>query len=700
MTRRLALAFALCALTVAHAETRLNSFVVELLNVAQPTGEHHVTVPFSTWLYVRLDGPGKVDLGGQNVLSDAGETMRWVAQGDHTLKLSGQPDRLVVRRIPEVFCYLLEYQTGKTGPASYVHSRDFLDQFLLPNCNTVYSQNQDAYAEDAAAWHAHGGKWICNQGMNALRDPKVDLAAYWRGILEKPMFDAVIHDEVLSQDPPYYKRWAEELPKALTGLPGKQVYLWTPWGVLADPDWTNYVALDREQPADGQLCLRCGASPDKVRTFRQVNLELEAGGTYTLSCRMKVKDLTAQDVPGNDGYDGAYSGIFLIDTGWYSTCGSMLKADQATGEWQTYHRTFKPPKSRDGKYHLIVCPPARGTMWLDDLRLEAGDQVGGGTNLLTNGGFEADWDGWASPAQFDVLRKLIQDNDCRINIEAYQHELADEATARRAIGQRLVAGMAGLRKGAPGFERNIVLSFSAGNSPLRYSNDHHPDVCYKTHLDLQFNLAANSEAFRDLGGIGFWTMHYMDEEATRWYGKLFRHYLLEGKTDPLAPWPYQLDYLSNPGFEQGLDGWTTMGDVKVQPWRGALKGIQRGSYAQVPEGKQALVTSNPNGQPTAFTQQLKHLQPGQLYALKFYVTNPECKRRDLPVDIELKGVVARPEHDEHHVWVAGDNKQYWNYYRRVFKAEVQTATLTLGDPGTSGAPLIFDFIEVEPYDAP
>lgn len=692
MRRIIVLTLACLATAPLAAQTRRNSFVVDLLDLANPAaGLHQVRVERDHWLYLRLDGGGTLALDGQPVLAAAGETKRWVKAGDHRLTLAGPATRLLVRAIPEIFAYMMEWHNTPSPTASYHYSKEFLEQYLLSSCTTLVSNDAEPYAADAAAWQAQGGTWLCNQGIGKLRDPEVDLAAYWRSILTKPMFDGVLHDEVLGQDPPHYPRWAAEMPKALAGLPGKRIYYWTPWSVFGEPDWQDYFDLDRAQPGEGQVAMRLSASPDTLRTFRQSGLKLVAGQQYTISCLMRASDLQAQATAGVDGYDGAYSGVFIINSGWFSTGGSLLKADLAGVDWQRVSKTFTVPESRDGEYQLLLCAPAKGTLWIDDLRIESGDRVGGGENVVVNGGFEAEWAGWPSPAHFDILRKAVHDNDCRIAIEAYQNEVADESALQRAIESRLLGGVAQLLKAYPGFGPYVSVAFSGGNAPLRYSNDQHPDICWKVNLDRQFHAAANSPVFEQVGGIGDWTLHYLDEEGVRWYGALYRHYLIDGSREPLAPWPYKLEHLLNGGFEDGATGWRFTGEAEVVGREAAFGKLQKTSYAPVPEAKSVLRAA-----PGAtLSQTVRNLTPGTAYALKVYLTDATWSKAELPAEVGLKGATPLPERTERRVWVMGDGKSYWNMHRVVFRATAPTAELTIGS--SAKGEVFWDFVQVEPY---
>ncbi len=657
----------------------------------EAAGEVTVAVTRDHWLYLRLDGGGTLSLDGQRVLAAAGETKRWVKAGEHRLLLSGSAQRLVVRTIPEIFAYMVEWHNTPGPAASYHYTKEFLAQYLLPHCTTLVSNAAAPYAPDAAAWQAAGGTWICNQGIEQLRKPEVDLVAYWRGILSQPMFDAVLHDEVLGQDPPHYRRWAEAMPRALAGLPGKRIYYWTPWSVFGEPDWQDYFSLDRNQPGEGQVAMRCAASPDKLRTFRQSGLKLKAGQRYTLSCLMRATALEAQATPGADGYDGAFSGVFIINSGWFTHGGSLLGADLAGPAWKRVSKTFTMPYSRDGEYQLLLCPPAKGTLWVDDLRLEPGNTVGGGENAVVNGGFEAEWSGWPSPDHFEILRKAVQDNDCRIAIEAYQNEMADEASLQQALQGRLIGGLAALLKAYPGFGPYVTVAFSGGNAPLRYSNDIHPEICWKTNLDRQFHAAANSPVFESVGGIGDWTLHYLDEEGVRWYGALYRHYLIEGSRAPLAAWPYQLNHVSNPGFETGVAGWRLAGEAQVVEREAAFGTQQKSTYAPVPQAKHVLRTV-PGAR---FSQTIRNLAPGQAYALKLYVTDARWSKASIAADIRIDGGQPLSNLDEHRVWTMSAGESFWNMHRRVFRATAETAQLTIGSD-TPGE-VFWDFIQVEPY---
>ncbi|MEA3401257.1 MAG: hypothetical protein U9R79_08480 [Armatimonadota bacterium] len=230
---------------------------------------------------------------------------------------------------------------------------------------------------------------------------------------------------------------------------------------------------------------------------------------------------------------------------------------------------------------------------------------------------------------------------------------------------------------------------------LRYSNDQLPDVSYKVLLDLQMHALATDRAFEDLRGVGFWSGHYIDEELMRWYGALFRHYCIEGRRTRLSDDPYMLEHLTNPGFEDGLQGWEVRGSVEPvriaeMPQKGA-----RGRYSPVPEGEMVVRTMRDADAPNSLSQPIRNLEPGRLYSLKLYCTNPEYSEELIPAEISIEGGEMLPRRTLDRVWQVED--VYWTVHYRVFRATASKGSLTISDaaPGE----VYWDFVQIEPYFA-
>ena len=174
-----------------------------------------------------------------------------------------------------------------------------------------------------------------------------------------------------------------------------------------------------------------------------------------------------------------------------------------------------------------------------------------------------------------------------------------------------------------------------------------------------------------------WTLHYLDRETVRWYGKLFRHYLVDGSRERLSPWPYRLDHVANSGFEQGLEGWDVEGDTQAVLRNDDSPAAWRHQFAQIPEGRRVLATRASVDAGVSSGQTIRNLVPGRLYKLKLYVTDREWSRQDIPVDIAMQNIEPCPELDEHCVWTIDEGLRFWNMHLRVFRALANTARLTI-----------------------
>lgn len=738
----------------ATAPRRLNNLTCELLSAQfaaaperdcldTPWQELTFAREQAGWIFIRLDAEMNTDdrlwvgldaapredailaLGGARDVGNWPEAMHLVNAGPHRLRLwtQGKPvlSSVVVRAVPEILVYMIECLEPESPTGWYSHSREFLSRTILRNCNVVVSHCKPSYADLSQEWRATGRKWLANQGMSALRDPEVDLYGYWRGILESPTFDGVIHDEVLRTDATHYERWAEPLRRIRQDpeLDGKHVYLFSGWGIVDNAGQDVLFTIDEGTAALGKRSLLCLPSPSRLLTHRQYEIALEPDRPYTLSAFFKTQDFLADGPPPGASRSGAYNGIFVINDGWFSTCGSVLKPAPGTNDWHRLSVAFRPPPSRNGKYQLVICSPLSGRLWLDAVQLEAGERATDYTertgdepatapaNLLLDGSFEFDHPGWPSEQlNLGVLLDTVTATGARLAPEAYKDEQPTAAKARSLIETHLIGTMNQWRAFRPEIEKHMTLIFSAGNGALRYANDKVPTASYKTLLDLQFHAIANDGAFTDLAGVGFWSMHYIDEELVRWYSALFRHYLIEGRTERLSNDPYDLDHVANPGFEDGATGWSlapaaerSMAIVSV---RDALAGVSKSRYSPVPEGRFLLRTSRSPGKPNALSQDIRNLDLGRLYSVMFYTASPECANLLTHASVQIDGgtLVKAKCHDR--LWTCKD--VFWTMHYRVFRATATRGRLTLSDAPeaeqsqTAGlTDMLWDFVQVEPY---
>lgn len=679
---------------------------------AGPVASIEFSRPARGWVHLRLDatvGEGQAvaltldDVPrDEAILAGAGETMRHVEAGRHTLRVwvDGTPvlRQLTVRSVPEIMVYMFEALQTPAPQLYYIHPWEFFEQYMLDSCNMIVSPYNDAYGPYAEMWRARGGKWVGNQGMATLRKADTDAVEYWTGLLGNAVFDGVIHDELLATDVPHYARYADALNR-LAEVPvagEKTVYFYGGTRIIPDLANTRYFLLDETQAFESSTSLRCIPFADEALTIRQYELKLEPGKTYTLSAHFRTRGVKSS----------TYTGIFIINDGWYSTNNSMLRPPNGDTEWQRYTKTFAPDASRNGLYQLVVCPPEDGELWIDAVQLEEGGAATDFTatdrrNMLRNAGFEAGYEGWMDNlTQLRPFVDAVLQHGHWFAPEFYRNEAATEEQAREAISKHLTNVVAQWAAYREDVMEHVMIVFSAGNGSIRYSNDRFPDVSYKVLLDMQFHALANEPAFEGLGGIGFWSGHYIDEELMRFYAALFRHYCIEGNTERFTDDPYQMDHLANGGFEAGTEGWTLSpaagGTIEVVAAAAMPRpevGERRGTYSPLPEGRSVLHTVRRGATANSISQRIRNLTPGRLYSVRVHNTSPEQDDTSLPVIIDLDNAEVLADRSLDHVWQRGE--VHWNYHYRVFRATAPQTQLTISD----GAPYeaYWDFVAVDPY---
>lgn len=291
--------------------------------------------------------------------------------------------------------------------------------------------------------------------------------------------------------------------------------------------------------------------------------------------------------------------------------------------------------------------------------------------------------------------------------------------------ERAPADMVAWRKAYPGVEKNFIAVLGPNAAATGLTFHLQPDYNYKAFLEKQVAMLAADPAFAGIAGVGIWVARYMDDDLLRWYARLVRHYLIEGRTTPLGTDPVLLTHLQNPGFEDGETGWTlekastdSLGirDASIVPY------IKR-SYSALPERKKVLYTKRDPERPNRISQTVRDLVPGRIYHVDVYTQDLNCsdKPADIAIGIQLNGAEILPEHSFDKTIVSpakssrtqndgltfevetGDLKMAWLHSRRLFRPTAPTAELVLSDwppnqPPAAGAgqELIWDFIELAP----
>ena len=313
--------------------------------------------------------------------------------------------------------------------------------------------------------------------------------------------------------------------------------------------------------------------------------------------------------------------------------------------------------------------------------------------------------------------------------KVYLREQPSQAAAWLLLDTHLVQAMSGWRQ-VPGAERHVMVCFGHLMSAPPETCSADPSVDFKVYMDMQFNLLANNPAFWGLGGVMEYHAAFADEEYIRWAGRLFRHYCIEGKTEMLSKeygYRYTPGYVRNADFDQGNEGWTLSAAepesiaVKEFTRLGFVEGRWAGAGAQ---GDHFLWLKRSAKSPNVFSQTLRNLEPGRLYAVRMFTADYQDLSRSISAEmkhavairIENADVIPEPSFQQalrqhcraYQIGKFTMSKPAWiNFHRTVFRAKASTARLIISDwpgPDAPGGPigqeLMFNYIEVQPYLAP
>jgi hypothetical protein len=321
------------------------------------------------------------------------------------------------------------------------------------------------------------------------------------------------------------------------------------------------------------------------------------------------------------------------------------------------------------------------------------------------------------------VRTLI---DCRyrIALERYLFEVSSENASKDAL-QTFVDGVADWQAKEPGVKQQMVIAFGLFSMPPGGINKQ-PNVDYHVWMDQQMNVVANNPAMADIGGLEWWTTLLADEETTRFVGKLYRHYAIEGKTELLTKDPLFLPHIQNADFEHGLENWTLQpaetGSIEAKsfPRYGRIEGRYMGLGRPAdPEhiGDTFLWMKRSDKGPNRFSQTIKNLEPGRLYSMKMFscdyhdLVDPKTKTIDeankFLGHVALEGVDVDAKRSFNEMYASNPEPKIpvWiTYHWKVFRAKANTATLTVSDwpndkepNGPVGQEQTFNFLEIEPY---
>lgn len=312
---------------------------------------------------------------------------------------------------------------------------------------------------------------------------------------------------------------------------------------------------------------------------------------------------------------------------------------------------------------------------------------------------------------FDALKETAG----KLVLEAYLTEKPTREAALAHLRSRLQDETMVLEKVYPDFARHTVLAVGAFD---RFGPELNacPHTDFRVFLDMQLQLIATDPGWRNLYGIQPYLTYHMTEETQRWFGKLLRHYCIEGKTDLLSKeygWKYMLDHIDSPDFAEGTYGYWNLSDETSMKHK-VMLGLpyMQGRYdvdthENLLQGSSFLWTKRKADSPNVFSQEVRNLQPGKGYSVKMWVGdhNDLKTKQTIASSIIVENAELIPEKDV--TWFYGIgviNGEYFTHYYRVFRARGSTARLLISDwadaknpGGPIGQELIYNFIEVQPY---
>ena len=212
--------------------------------------------------------------------------------------------------------------------------------------------------------------------------------------------------------------------------------------------------------------------------------------------------------------------------------------------------------------------------------------------------------------------------------ETYCRSRATEEEARTYIESYICEKMRRFMSAWPPARHSVGMVLGNFAQPPLLSLHHHCGVDYRYYLDMQFNALANNPAFDGIRLAGFWGSYYNDEDALRWCFMLLRHYCIAGRTEMLSErygLAYNLGFVKNPDFRQGLDGWMADGSVtcdSVKDFGERSLGLYGGAGGC---GDDFAVFERGDS-PNRLSQKICGLVPGETYALQFVTFDADDAR--------------------------------------------------------------------------
>ena len=313
--------------------------------------------------------------------------------------------------------------------------------------------------------------------------------------------------------------------------------------------------------------------------------------------------------------------------------------------------------------------------------------------------------------------RTVMDSGWCFAFERYLPEQRGEAACRSFLDAMLPGAIDQWRQGIPDSGQRMIVCMGTFSQPPE-SLDVNPGVDYKVYLDRQLNLLANDRRCFGIYGVMTYLSTYTEPEIVRWMGRLFRHYCIEGNTEPYCGDPLVLVHIENGDFELGLAGWQVdaaeAGGVDARTREG-FSWLQ-GRYPTTSQGDTVLWMKRSSRRPNLVRQRIKGLEPGRLYTLRLYSGDYRdlSIQQKLAISVTLDGAEVLPDraqqdvfpncYSHHHGPFNRDNLAWMNYHWIPFRAKGEAATLTISDwvesadpGGPAGQETMLNFMQVQPF---
>ncbi len=295
----------------------------------------------------------------------------------------------------------------------------------------------------------------------------------------------------------------------------------------------------------------------------------------------------------------------------------------------------------------------------------------------------------------------------RLLCESYCIVHDTRAEQQKYLNDMLCGTMEKYRKYCPEAETATSMVLGVFSRSGFYNLNSRPNVDFKYALDMEMNMLANRQEFKNLRGLGCYEFNYADEEISRWAYALLRHYAINGKKEMLSNrfgFKYNPGLLKNGDFVHGFRYWRKSGAVTAEKRIGLYSKIQRrwgnsnDTYA---------LFKKKNQQIAGLTQTVSGLTPGKLYVLGFVtadlneIRNNRVIIRKYGIDVKISGADVIPDKT---VCQIDQRSVTWkkvprvNVWKVVFRPKSSQVVISFDNgKADNGEELLLNLVQLTPY---